>query len=92
MLILLISWAVFRSRLNDTIKAAFFTMPLMVLLVIIGIILNQQSMWITAGIGSVIILAVILYLHKNKFPWLYYFSAFYVAAIALYVLLSGMDI
>ncbi|MEA4813541.1 MAG: hypothetical protein VB112_01355 [Oscillospiraceae bacterium] len=91
-LILSISWAIFRSRLNDTIKAAFLTMPLMVILVIIGIILNQQSKWIIAGIGAAIIFAVVLYLHKKKFPWQYFFSVFYVAAIALYVLLSGMDI
>lgn len=91
-LIFLISWAVFRSRLNDTVKATFLTMPLMVILVIIGIILNRQSKWIIAGIGATIIFAVVLYLHKKKFPWLYFFSVFYVAAIALYILLSGMDI
>lgn len=92
LLILLISRAVFRSRLNDTVKATFLTMPLMVILVIIGIILNRQSKWIIAVIGAAIIFAVVLYLHKKKFPWLYYFSVFYVAAIALYILLSGMDI
>ena len=92
LLILLISWAAFRSRLNDTVKATFLTMPLMVILVIVGIILYQQSKWITAGIGAAIICVVILYLYKKKLSWLYYFSAFYVAALALYVLLSGMDI
>lgn len=92
LLILLISWATLRSRLNDTIKATFLTMPLMVILVTIGISLYQQPKWIIAGIGAVIICVVILYLHKKKLSWLYYFSAFYVAAIALYVLISGMDI
>ena len=92
LLILLISWATIRSRLNDTIKATFLTMPLMVILVTIGISLYQQPKWIIAGIGAVIICVVILYLHKEKLSWLYYFSAFYVAAIALYVLISGMDI
>lgn len=92
LLIFLLSWSVFRSRLNDTIKATFLTMPLMVILVIIGVSLYQQSKWIIAGIGAVIICGVILYLHKKKFPWVYYFSTLYVASLALYILLSGMDI
>ena len=92
LLILLISWSVFRSRLNDTIKATFLTMPLMVMLVIIGIGLYQQSKLIIAGIGAVLIFAVILYIHKKKLSWLYYFSTSYVAALAFYIMLSGMDI
>ncbi len=92
LLILLISWLVLRSHLNDTIKATFLTMPLMVILVIIGISFYEQSKWVVAGIGALIICALIFYLYKKKLPWLYYFSTFYVAALALYVLLSGMDI
>lgn len=92
LLIFLISWFVLRSRLNGTIKATFLTMPLMVILVLTGISLYQQSKWIITGIGALIICMVILYLHKKKLSWLYYFSAFYVSALALYILLSGMDI
>lgn len=92
LLIFLISWFVLRSRLNGTIKATFLTMPLMVILVTLGISLYQQSKWIITGIGALIICMVIFYLHKKKLSWLYYFSAFYVAALAFYILLSGMDI
>lgn len=92
LLIFLISWFVFRSRFNDTIKATFLTMPLMVILVTIGISLYQQSKWIVTGIGALIICAVILYLHKKKLSWLYYFSVFYVAVLALYILFPGVDI
>lgn len=92
LLIVLISWVAFRSHLNDTIKATFLTMPLMVILVIVGVILNQQSKWMIAGIGTVIILAVIFYFHRKKLSWPYYFSAFYVAMLALYALISGLDI
>ncbi|HBG37681.1 MAG TPA: hypothetical protein DDW58_00350 [Clostridiaceae bacterium] len=67
-------------------------MPLMVILVMVGISLRQQSKWIITGIGALIICVVILYLHKKKLSWLYYFSAFYVAALALYVLFSGVGI
>ena len=92
LLIFLISWFIFRSRLNDTIKAIFLTMPLMVILVMIGVSLHQQSKWIITGIGALIICVVILYLHKKKLSWLYYFSAFYVATLALYILFSSVDI
>ena len=92
LLIFLISWFIFRSRLNATIKATFLTMPLMVILVVIGIGFYQQSKWMIAGIGAVIICVVLFYLHKKKLPWLYYFSTSYVAALSLYILLSGMEI
>ena len=92
LLIFLISWFIFRSRLNDTIKATFLTMPLMVILVMIGVSLHQQSKWIITGIGALTICVVILYLYKKKLSWLYYFSAFYVATLALYILFSSVDI
>ncbi len=92
LLTFLISWLVFHSWLNTTIKATFLTMPLMVIFVMIGINLYQQSKWMIAGIGFLIICAVLYYLNKKKLSWLYYFSTFYVAALALYILLSGMEI
>ncbi len=91
-LIFLISWFLLRSKLNDLIKATFLTMPLMIILVMIGISLYQQSKWMIAGIEAIIICAVLFYFHKKKLSWLYYFSTFYVTAVALYILLSGMDI
>lgn len=51
-LIFLISWFVFRSHMNNLIKATFLTMPLMVILVMLGIILYQQSKWMIIGIES----------------------------------------
>ncbi len=91
-LIFLISWFVFRSRLNDIIKATFLTMPLMVILVMVGISLYQQSKWMIVGIGAVIICAVLSYLYKKKLSWLYYFSTFYVAVLALCVMLFNVQI
>lgn len=92
LLIFLISWFVFRSQLNDIIKAAFLTMPLMVILVMVGISLYQQSKWMIAGIGAVIIYAVLFYIHKKKLSWLYYFSTFYVVVLALSVMLFNVQI
>ena len=92
LIIFLISWFVFRSRLNDIIKATFLTMPLMVILVMVGLSLYQQSKWIIAGIGAVIICTVLSYLYKKKLSWLYYFSTIYVVALALCVMLFNVQI
>lgn len=91
LLILFLSWLIFRSKINDTVKATFLTMPLMVVLVLTGIGFYQQPAWIV-GIGAVVIGAVLFYLHQRRLPWVYYFATLYVAALALYVLVSGVDI
>lgn len=91
-IIFLISWLVFRSPLNDIIKATFFTMPLMVTFIMSGISLYQQPKWLIAGMGAVIICAVLSYLYKKKLSWLYYFSTFYVAVLAFCVMLFNVQI
>jgi len=92
LIILLISWFVFCSRLNQIIKATFLTMPLMVILVMVGISLYQQSKWMVAGIEAVIICVVLSYLYRKKLSWLYYFSTFYVVVLALCVMLFNVQI
>lgn len=91
-LVLLLSWFVFRSKLNDLVKATFLTMPLMVILMMVGVRIYEQSKWVIAGIGAAIVGAVIFYLYNKKLPWQYYFATFYVALLALFVMLSGMEI
>ncbi|MDV3429330.1 MAG: hypothetical protein LIR50_20275 [Bacillota bacterium] len=92
LLIFLISWLVFRSRLNEIIKASFLAMLLMVLIVMEGLSLYQYSKWITIGIGAVIISTVLFYIHKKKLTRLYYFSAFYVAVLGLCVMIFNIQI
>ena len=92
LIIFLISWFVFRSRLNQIIKATFLTMPLMVILMMVGISLYQQSKWIVIGVGAVIICVMLSYLYNKKLSWLYYFSTFYVAVLALCIMLFNVQI
>ena len=91
-IIFLISWFVFRSRLNDLIKAVFLTMPLMVTFIIMGIILYEKSKWIIIGIGAVIVFGILSFLYKKKLSWLYYFSTFYVVFLGLYVMMFNVQI
>lgn len=92
LLIFLIAWLIFRSRLNHIIKAAFLAMLLMVILVVVSISLYQNPKWMIAGIGAVIIFTVLSYLHKKKLSWLYYFSTFYVVVLAFYIMLFNVQI
>jgi hypothetical protein len=91
-IILIISWFVFRSRFNDLIKATFLTMPLMVILITGGISLYQHSKWLIAGIGALFISAVLFYLYKMKLSRLYYFAVIYVAILALCVMIFDVQI
>lgn len=91
-IILLVSWLVFRSKLNNLVKATYLTMPLMVVLVMLGISTYQQPMWLTAGIGAVIVGAVVLYIYHKSLSWLYYFATVYVALLALCVMFFRIQI
>lgn len=91
-LILLISWLVFRSRINHTIKATVLTMPLMTILVLSGLFLYSMPQWTVYLAGAAIILAVLFFLYKKKLPWVYYFATLFVAALGIFIMATGMDI
>jgi hypothetical protein len=90
-LILLLSWFVLTRRLNDLVKATFSTMPLIVVLTEVGVQFYHWPVLVWV-IGAVIVSSVLLYLYKTKRSWLYYFATFYVVAVEVFVMISGMDI
>jgi len=91
-LILVLSWFVFRSRLSDTLKATFLTMPLMVVLVSIGIFTYQLTKGVVVGLGAAVVAAVLFYIRHKKLSWKYYFAVVYVAVLALMIMLLRIDI
>jgi len=91
-LILLISFFIFRSKFIPLTKATYLTMPLMVVLVLIGIQFYQQPQWVPILIGAVIISAMISCFYIIKLSWHYHFATLYTAALALFIILSGIDI
>lgn len=91
-LIFVISWFIFRSKLNDLIKATYLTMPLMVTLVMIGIYSFQLSQWVVYILGGIVVAAVLYYIYKKKLSWLYNFATAYVVAVALFVMIAGIEI
>lgn len=92
LLILLISWFVFRSKLSDLAKATFLTMPLMVVLVMVGIFLNPLSRWLIVGSGAVIVCTLLFYLYMKKLSWLYYFATIYVAVLGVCIMIFNVQI
>ena len=92
LILLLLSWLVFRSKLSHLLKATFLTMPLMAILIMTGVILYGQPQWMSFAVGAVIIGAITFYIYRKKLPWIYYFATFYVAALALYIVLAGIEI
>lgn len=64
-LIFVISWFVFRSKLNDLAKATYLTMPLMVILVMIGIYSFQLSQFVVYILGGIVVAAVLYYIYKK---------------------------
>ena len=88
-IICLISWFVFRSKLKDIYKAIYMTVPVAVVLVTVGMFLYQWP-WTVYLTGSIFCLGVLYYLYRTKQPWLYYYAMILVGlAMAVFTLLGG---
>lgn len=91
-LILLIFGGVAISKFNDTIKATFFTMPLMTILVMIGIWFYQRPLWVPIGVSALVLSLATGFVYFKKLGWQYYFAIVYVAVLGLYIVLMGVEI
>jgi len=92
LLIAIISYYIFKSKLNTIVKAAYFTLPLMVVQLSLGIVLYQQSKLLIAVIGALIIAALLMYFYKKKLSWQYYFATLYVAVLGLIIMAFNIQI
>lgn len=91
MLIFLISVLVFKSKINTLFKATFLTMPLMIIIVLIGMTFYQTKL-LVAMIGAVFIGSVVLFLNKKKLPWQYYVATLYVAVLGIFIMAFNIQI
>ena len=91
--VLLISFFILRAKkLKTLIKATYLTMPLMVLLILIGIQFWQQPKWVPITLGGAIVIIILFYLYKKKLTWQYYFATIFTASTALFVVLADIQI
>ena len=85
----LISWLVFRSKLKVLFKAIYMTVPLAVVFVSIGMALHQWPV-ISYLIGFLFGISLLYYFYRTKQPLLYYYTVVLVGIVlAIFSLLGG---
>ncbi len=87
----LISWGVFKSRLSAIYKAIYTTVPVAVALVTTGIFLYRWPI-LAYSVSAVIVGAIILYLYRTKKTWLYYYAVILMASVLLIMSILGVEI
>ena len=88
-IICLISWPVFRSKLGMLYKAIYMTVPLAVIFVTIGIFLYQWHI-VPYLVGGLFAIGFLFYLYRTEQPWLYYYTVVLVAlSLMIFTLLGG---
>jgi hypothetical protein len=75
--LLVLSWVLFQTKLSILIKASFLTMPVMSVLVMIGILMFGQPSWLLYGVEGLIIGLILVFLRQMKQPWQYTFAVLY---------------
>jgi hypothetical protein len=87
--ICLISWPIFKSRLGTLYKAIYSTVPLAVMFVTIGIFFNQWSV-LVYSLGGLFGIGALYYLYKTKQSWIYYYAVIFTSlALAIFTLMVG---
>ena len=85
----LISWLVFRSKLNTLYKAVYMTVPLAVILVTTGMFFYNLPI-ILYSVSVLFSAVVLLYLYFTKKPWIYYYTlVLVVISLTVFTLLGG---
>jgi len=85
----LISWLIFRSKLGILYKAIYMTVPSAVVFVTLGMFLYR---WPVAAyaLGSLCGIGILYYFYRTKQPWLYYYTVILVGlTLAIFSLLGG---
>jgi len=87
----IISWLVFRSKLGTLYKAFYMTVPLAVVFVTLGMFFYRWP-GVAYSIGSLFTLSVLYYFYRAKQPWLYYYTVILVGFVMLIVGFLGVEI
>ena len=87
----IISWFVFRSKLDILYKAIFMTVPLAVVLATIGMFSYHLPI-VAYSLGLLFCLGVLYYLYKTKQHWLYYYTLILMGIAMLLLVLLGVEI
>ena len=87
--ICLISWPIFKSRLGTLYKAVYSTVPLAVIFVTIGVFLYQWPV-LVYFFGGLFGIGVLYYLYTTKKSWIYYYAVIFTGlTLAIFTLMGG---
>jgi hypothetical protein len=86
-----LSWFIFRSKLATLYKAIYTTVPVATVLAFIAIDFEGRPV-LVYSLGALFSLGVLAYLFLTKKPWLYYFSVIFISITLLVIGLLGVDI
>ncbi len=86
----LISWPIFRSKLGLLYKAIYMTVPLAVVFATIGILLYHWPV-LPYLVGGLFAIGVLFYLYRTKQPWLYFYTVILVALSLMILTLLGVE-
>ncbi len=89
--ILLISWFVFRSKLKVLYKAIYMTVPVAVVLATVGMFLSNWPI-VSYSVGALLCLGTLYYFYKTKQPWLYYYTVILVGIVLAIFTATGGEI
>jgi len=87
----LISWPIFRSKLGVLYKAIYMTVPLAVVFATIGLSFYHWPI-VVYSLGSLFGIVVLYYLYRTKQPWLYYYALILISLTMLLVSILGVEI
>jgi hypothetical protein len=85
----LISWFVFKSRLKVIYKAIYMVVPIAVVLATLGMFLYRWPM-ILYPLGALLCLGTLYYFYRTKQPWLYYYAVILISiTLTIFTLFGG---
>jgi len=87
----LLSWFVFRSKLSIFFKAVYMTVPMAVALVTLGMFLFSSPLP-AFSLGALLVIGVLYYFYRTKQPWLYYYAVILISLTLAIFTLSGGEI
>jgi hypothetical protein len=91
LVILIISWFIFRSKMSVLLKAVYMVVPLATVFATIGILFYSLPV-VVLTLGALFFLGVLYYLYKTKQPWLYYYALAFIGVLMLLVAITGVEI
>lgn len=91
-ILIVLSWFVFKSKMSTLLKATYLTMPLMSFLVIAGIYTYPLPQWMTFSLEGLLIGLCVGFIRLKRLEWEYLFSVFYCTLLGLIIVLFNVQI